>query len=317
MAASSKRDYYQVLGVPRTASEKDIKTAYRKLARKHHPDVNPGDKKAETMFKEIGEAYSVLSDADKRKKYDRWGPDWEKIEQAQAAGVNFGGRPGSRTYTYTSSPNGGSATGFNFESEDLGGLFEQLFGRAASGRQRVRATPRKGGDIEQPVEITLEEAFNGTQRTFSIMDAQTGEARTVEVKIPAGASEGLRVRFAGKGEPGLSGGAAGDLYLIVNIKPHAQFEREGDDLRVKVPTPLYTAILGGEVRVPTAKGTHLVLKVPPETQNGIRMRLAGQGMPHLNGTGRGDLFAEINVQLPKNLSEREKDMFAELARARE
>jgi curved DNA-binding protein len=317
VAASTKRDYYQVLGIPRTASEKDIKTAYRKLARKHHPDVNPGDKKAESLFKEIGEAYSVLSDPDKRKKYDRWGRDWEKIEQAQAAGANFGGGPGSRTYTYTGSPNGGSATGFNFESEDLGGLFEQLFGRAAGGRQRVRATPRKGGDIEQPVEITLEEAFNGTQRTFSIMDAQSGESRTVEVKIPAGATEGLRVRVAGKGEPGMSGGAAGDLYLIVNIKPHAQFEREGDDLRVKVPTPLYTAILGGEVMVPTPKGTHLALKVPPETQNGIRMRLAGQGMPRLNGGGRGDLFAEINVQLPKNLSEREKDMFAELARGRE
>jgi DnaJ-class molecular chaperone len=316
VAASTKRDYYQVLGVPRTASEKDIKTAYRKLARKHHPDVNPGDKKSESLFKEIGEAYSVLSDPEKRKKYDRWGPDWEKIEQAQAAGANFRGAPG-RSYSYTSSPNGGTGTGFNFESEDLGGLFEQLFGRASGGRTRVRATPRKGSDLEQPVEITLEEAFNGTQRTFSIVDSGTGESRSVEVKIPAGATDGLRVRVAGKGEPGMSGGAAGDLYLVVNVKPHAQFERDGDDLRVKVATPLYTAILGGEVRVPTPKGTHLALKVPPETQNGLRMRLAGQGMPHLNGTGRGDLFAEITVQLPKGLSEREKDLFAELARIRE
>jgi DnaJ-class molecular chaperone len=316
VAASTKRDYYQVLGVPRTASEKDIKTAYRKLARKHHPDVNPGDKKSESLFKEIGEAYAVLSDAEKRKKYDRWGPDWEKIEQAQAAGANFRGA-GGRTYSYTSSPNGGTGPGFNFESEDLGGLFEQLFGRASGGRTRVRSTPRKGSDLEQPVEITLEEAFNGTQRTFSILDSSSGESRSVEVKIPAGATDGLRVRVGGKGEPGMSGGAAGDLYLIVNVKPHAQFERDGDDLRVKVPTPLYTAILGGEVRVPTPRGTHLALKVPPETQNGIRMRLSGQGMPHLNGSGRGDLFAEINVQLPKNLSEREKDLFAELARARE
>ena len=319
MAATTRRDYYAVLGVPRTASEKDIKTAYRKLARKHHPDVNPGDKKAESLFKEIGEAYSVLSDPEKRKKYDRWGPDWEKIEQAQAAGANFRTRPGgSRSYTYTTSPNGGgTAEGFNFESEDLGSLFEQLFGRASGGRQRVRATPRKGSDIEQPVEITLEEAFNGTQRTYSLIDSQSGESRNVEVKIPAGATEGLRVRVAGKGEPGLSGGATGDLYLIVNIKPHAQFEREGDDLRVKVPTPLYTAVLGGEVKVPTPKGTQLALKVPAETQNGLRMRLTGQGMPHLNGSGRGDLYAEINVQLPKNLSEREKDLFAELARIRE
>jgi curved DNA-binding protein len=318
VAATTRRDYYTVLGVPRTASEKDIKTAYRKLARKHHPDVNPGDKKSETLFKEIGEAYSVLSDPEKRKKYDRWGHDWEKIEQAQAAGANFGGRPGSRTYTYTTgAPNGGGGPGgFNFESEDLGGLFEQLFGRAAGGRQRVRSAPRKGNDIEQTVEITLEEAFNGTQRTYSLMDSHTGEARSVEVKIPAGATEGLRIRVAGKGEPGMSGGAAGDLYLIVNIKPHPLFEREGDDLRVKVQTPLYTAILGGEAMVPTPKGTNLALKVPPETPNGQRMRLAGQGMPHLNGSGRGDLFAEITVQVPKNLTQREKDLFAELAALR-
>jgi DnaJ-class molecular chaperone len=319
VAANSRRDYYSVLGVPRTATDKDIKTAYRKLARKHHPDVNPGDKKSESLFKEIGEAYSVLSDPDKRKKYDRWGPDWEKIEQAQASGANFRTRPGGSRYTYTTTgPNGagGTGTGFNFESEDLGGLFEQLFGRASGGRQRARATPRRGTDIDQPVEITLEEAFAGTQRTYTLSDTQTGESRSVEVKIPAGATEGLRVRVAGKGEQGASGGTAGDLFLVVNIKAHPLFEREGDDLRVKVATPLYTAILGGEVMVPTPKGTNLALKVPPETPNGQRMRLMGQGIPHLNGSGRGDLFAEINVQLPKNLSAHEKDVYAELARLR-
>jgi DnaJ-class molecular chaperone len=316
VAASTKRDYYTVLGVPRTASEKDIKTAYRKLARKHHPDVNPGNAKAEALFKEIGEAYSVLSDPEKRKKYDRWGHDWEKIEQAQAAGANFRTRPGAgQRYTWSTADGGGDGT-FNFESEDLGGLFDQLFGRSATGRSRVRATSRKGSDVEQPVEITLEEAFNGTQRMFSIQDAQTGEVRTVEVKIPAGAAEGLRVRVAGKGEPGLGGGAAGDLYLVVNIKPHALFERDGDDLRVRVPTPLYTAVLGGEVMVPTPKGTRLALKVPPETPNGQRMRLTGQGMPRLKGSGRGDLFAEIAVELPKNLTAREKELFSELARLR-
>jgi len=316
VAAHPKRDYYTVLGVSRSASEKDIKTAYRKLARKHHPDVNPGDKKSEAQFKEIGEAYSVLSDPEKRKKYDRWGHDWEKIEQAQAAGANFRGRPGSTSYTSSSTGSGGAPGGFNFESEDLGGLFEQLFGRAAGGRTRVRSAPRKGKDLEQPVEITLEEAFNGTQRTFSIQDTQTREIRTVEVKIPAGATDGLRVRIAGKGEPGLGGAQAGDLYLIVSVKSHPLFEREGDDLRVKVPTPLYTALLGGEVMVPTPKGSQLALKVPPETPNGQRIRLAGQGMPHLNGSGRGDLFAEVSVQLPRNLTSREKELIAELARAR-
>jgi DnaJ-class molecular chaperone len=313
VAANTRRDYYTVLGVPRTASEKELKTAYRKLARKHHPDVNPGDKNAESLFKEIGEAYAVLSDADKRKKYDRWGHDWEKIDQAQAAGATYRGRPGSRYSGSTSSGAGnGAPGGINFESDDLGGLFEQLFGRA--GRTRVRSAPRKGGDLEQPVEITLEEAFSGTQRTFSIHDTQSGETRSVEIKIPAGATEGLRVRVAGKGDQGIAGAAPGDLYLIVNIKPHPLFEREGDDLRVKVQTPLYTAVLGGEVMVPTPKGSQLALKVPPETPNGQRIRLTGQGMPRLNAAGRGDLFAEISVQLPRNLSTREKDLFAELAK---
>lgn len=314
MAAKTRRDYYTVLGVPRTATEKDIKTAYRKLARKHHPDVNPGDTKSESLFKEIGEAYSVLSDADKRKKYDRWGHEWEKIEHAQAAGANYRSRPGS-SYTW-SSGNGAPAGGVNFESEDLGGLFDQLFGRSAAGRTRVRSTPRKGADLEQAVEITLEEAFNGTQRTFAINDSQSGETRTVEIKIPAGATDGLRVRVAGKGEPGVADAPAGDLYLIVAIKAHGLFEREGDDLRTKVPTPLYTAVLGGEVTVPTPKGGHLALKVPAGTANAQRIRLAGQGMPRLNGSGRGDLYAEISVQLPRDLSTREKELFAELARQR-
>jgi len=205
--------------------------------------------------------------------------------------------------------------GFNVESDDLGGLFEQLFGRSA-GRTRVRSAPRKGADTEQPVEITLEEAFNGTQRTFQLRDLQTGDTRTVEVKIPAGATDGLRIRVAGKGEPGLAGAPSGDLYLIISIKAHPLFERDGDDLRVKVQTPLYSAVLGGEVMVPTPKGGQLALKVPPETPNGQRIRLAGQGMPRVSGAGRGDLYAEITVQLPKSLTAREKELFAELAAAR-
>lgn len=313
MAANTRRDYYLVLGVPRTASEKELKTAYRKLARKHHPDVNPGDKRSEAQFKEIGEAYAVLSDPDKRKKYDRWGHNWEKIDQAQAAGASYGGRPAGRT-TYTSTGDGVPG-GFNVESDDLGGLFEQLFGRTA-GRTRVRSAPRKGADTEQPVEITLEEAFNGTQRTFQMRDLQTGDTRTVEVKIPVGATDGLRIRVAGKGEPGLAGAPGGDLYLIISIKAHPLFERDGDDLRVKVPTPLYSALLGGEVMVPTPKGGQLALKVPPETANGQRIRLAGQGMPRVNGAGRGDLYAEVTVELPKSLTPREKELFAELAAAR-
>ena len=305
VASKAKRDYYAVLGVDRAADDKAIKTAYRKLARKHHPDVNPGDNDSETRFKEIGEAYSVLSDPEKRKKYDRFGHDWDKIPSG-AGGAGAGG------FTWTSTP--GSAGNFNVDG-GLDSVLEQLFGRGTVGRTRVRTSPpRKGADIDQPVEISLEDAFNGTNVTFQIRDTQTGEARKVEVKIPAGAADGLRVRVAGKGEPGYSGGTPGDLYLIVTIKPHPLFERDGDDLRTKVPTPLYTAILGGEVLVPTPRGTRLALKVPPETSNGQRIRLAGQGMPRLKAANRGDLYAEISVQLPKGLSERERELFEELAR---
>lgn len=312
MATGTKRDYYEILGVPRTASEKDLKSAYRRLARKYHPDVNPGDKKAEEQFKEIGEAYAVLSDAEKRKKYDRWGRDWERIEQAQAAGAQgAAGRAGRTQWSTTSGAPGGF--GVEFEGEDLGSLFEQLFGR---GRQRVRTTSRKGADLEQPVDITLEEAFNGTQRVLQLQDATDGQIKTVEVKIPAGAYTGLRVRVGGKGQPGIGGGAPGDLYLAVNVLPHTSFERDGDDLRVRVSVPLYTAELGGDVMVPTLKGTRLALKVAPETQNGQRIRLKGQGMPRLQGGGRGDLFAEVSVQLPTGLNARERELFQELARLR-
>ncbi len=319
MPAATKRDYYAVLGVPRTASEKEIKAAYRRLARKHHPDVNPGDKQAEALFKEVSEAYTVLSDPDKRKKYDRWGPDWEKIDQAQAAGAQvgdfgFGARPGGRQHTSTWSSPGGSG-GFDFEGEDLNSLFEQLFGSAGA-RARVRTAPRRGPDIEQPVEVTLEEAFAGTQRTFQIQDQQTGQGRTIEVKVPAGAHDGLRIRMAGRGNPGSGGGPAGDLYLVVKVRPHPTFEREGDDLRIKVHVPLYTAVLGGEVMVPTPRGTRLVLKVPPESQNGTRIRLAGQGMPRIKGEGRGDLYVELVVDLPRGLTGHERELFAELARLR-
>lgn len=321
--SASKRDYYTVLGVPRTASEKDIKSAYRKLARKHHPDVNPGDRAAEERFKEIGEAYGVLSDAAKRKKYDRWGADWEKVDQASAAGarVRTGSGPAtgrrSRVTEWSGAP-GESVfnTGVNYETEDLGDLFEQLFGSSAAARGRVRATPRRGADVEQVAEITLEEAFAGAARILQQQDVQTGQSRSVEVKIPAGAYEGLKVRIAGKGQPGSGGAPAGDLFLIVKVREHPLFQRDGDDLKVVVPTPLYTALLGGEVLVPTLKGTRLAIKVAPETQNGQKIRLAGQGMPRVKGDGRGDLFAEISVQIPKNLTERERELIRELVALR-
>lgn len=317
----AKRDYYEVLGVSRTASDKEIRSAYRRLARKYHPDLNPNDRTAEARFKEIGEAYAVLSDPEKRKLYDRFGHNWQQAQRvgatADAGPGGFragpGGFPGFEGFRVETGP------GFGFGDEGLGGLFEQLFG-TGRGRGRVRTGgfgfgPRRGEDLEQPVEVTLEEAFHGTTRTLQVQSPD-GSVRTIEVKIPAGVTDGSRVRVAGQGGPGIGGGPSGDLYLIVSVRPHPVFKREGDDLRVQVPTPLHVAVLGGEVQVPTLKGTRLALRVPPETQNGQVFRLSGQGMPKLGGAGRGDLYAEIKVVLPTGLSERERQLFRELAGAR-
>ena len=324
------KDYYNLLGLPRTASEKDIKAAYRRLARKYHPDVNPGDKTAENKFKEINEAFEVLSDADKRKKYDQYGADYENAEafaRAQQArqqqyrtyGRGMGGEP------YTT-----------FEGADMGDLnevFESLFkgfGGTAGTRTGGRRAARRGQDIEHGVELTLEEAFNGTRRVLELKTEQPCPAcqgvgrirnsvctqcggagrivkpRRLEVKIPVGVKDGSRVRIAGEGNPGTPNG---DLYLVVKIAPHPLFKREGDDLLVDVPVSLTTAILGGEVQVPTLKGSKLALKIPPETQNGKVFKLARQGMPRLADAGRGDMLARIMVVLPIRLTEKERSLF--------
>ena len=319
----ARRDYYDVLGVPRSASEKDIRQAYRKLARQYHPDLNPNDKQAEARFKEIGQAYEVLSDAEKRQSYDRWGHDFEKIEQARKAGAGAasagGGSPfGSGPFTWTST--GGGFSGFGgagrstgtIDDESLGDLFEQILGGSrGAGR---RSGPMKGEDYDHPVSLTLEEAFSGATRLIQITPA-SGVPQTIEAKIPAGVADKQRVRIGGKGGPGISGGPPGNLYLVVSVRPHPRFIREGDDLRVPVDVPLYTAILGGEVLVPTLKGSRLALRIGPETENGQRIRLAGQGMPR-TGSGRGDLYAEVRIVTPKGLSEREQELFRELAALR-
>jgi curved DNA-binding protein len=311
---ATKQDYYQLLGVAKGASEKDVRQAYRRLARQYHPDLNPGDKAAEAKFKEIGEAYEVLSDADKRKKYDRYGHDWQHAEAAEAAareGGFGGGRwaPGQGNVRYETA---------DFDDAAFGDLFGNLFGGAGGGARtgyRGRRAAQRGEDYEQPIDVTLEEAFAGSQRTLQVQSAD-GKLRRLEVKIPPGVTDGSRIRIAGEGGPGLGGGTAGDLYLVVSVWPHPTFRREGDDLHVDVPVPLYEMMLGGEAHVPTLKGTRLALRIPPETQNGRVFRLAGQGMPHLQGGGRGDLFATAQAVLPANLGERERDLFRELASQR-
>jgi curved DNA-binding protein len=314
----ARRDYYDVLGVPRSASEKDIRQAYRKLARQYHPDLNPNDKQAEARFKEIGQANEVLGEADKRKQYDRWGHDFEKIEQARKAGASTGTSgsgfsSGPFTWTGGTRFTGTGGSSSTIDDDVLGGLFDQIMGGMGRGGRRGGG-PTRGEDYDHPVSLTLEEAFAGTTRLIQITPAN-GIPQTIEAKIPPGVAEGQRVRIAGKGGPGFNGGPAGDLYLVISIRPHQRFVQEGDDLTVPVEVPLYTAMLGGEVLVPTLKGSRLALKIGPETQNGQRIRLAGQGMPRADG-GRGDLYAEVRVVTPTGLSERERDLFRELAALR-
>lgn len=321
------KDYYATLGVAKTATEKEIKQAYRKLARKHHPDVNPGDKSAETKFKAINEAYEVLGDPEKRKKYDELGANWRMYEQA-GAGAPVGGPPPGWNVNYGggAGPGGG---GFRTMTEDemremfgdsdpFSDFFHTFFGGMGGGAQepgtrgRARArAPRQGRDVEQEIELNLEDALNGSTRRFSI--SHDGNARTLDVRIPAGVGEGSRVRIAGEGEHGTSGAKSGDLYLRVRLAPHPRFEVKGKDLYTKNTVPLMTAVLGGEAHVETLSGRTLRLKIPAGTQNGQVFRLKGHGMPTVKHPDQtGDLYAAINVEIPRDLTPEQQRHFEEL-----
>ena len=309
------KDYYKVLGVNRDASEKEIKKAFRRLARQYHPDANPNDPKAEERFKEINEAYEVLSDPEKRRKYDQLGADWQRWQQA--------GGPGNFDWSRWAAWPGGQRVHVRYGTpEDLRDLFggaspfsdffNTIFGGMGGepGREgfSYRTQPRRGQDYEHEVEITLQEVSTGTTRTLQI-----GE-RHLEVKIPRGARTGTKVRIAGAGSPGVSGGQSADLYLRVKVLPDPRFDRQGDDLHTTVPVDLYTALLGGEVQVPTLEG-QVMLKIPPETQNGCVFRLREKGLPKLRQPDqRGDLYAKLEVRLPTKLSPRQKELVEELRR---
>jgi DnaJ-class molecular chaperone len=328
------KDYYQTLGVSKTATEKEIKQAFRKLARKFHPDVNPGDKSAEARFKEINEAYEVLGDADKRRKYDELGANWRLYEQAQQQGQPFpGGSPfgfggpgqGGAWTINMGGGSGGYRTMSPEEMQELFGdedpfsdFFRTFFGGGAGGgtresaRARGRSRTQKGQDIEHEVEMTLEEAYHGATRRMSIKES--GHSRSVDVRIPVGVKEGSRVRAAGEGASGSNGGAAGDLYLRVRIRPHAVFERRGDDLHTRVAVPVTTAVLGGEAQVPTIPGS-VRLKIPEGTQNAQVFRLKGHGMPKIGKPDdHGDLYATVDVQLPRTLSKDQRQHYEALAK---
>ena len=304
------RNYYETLGVSRNASEKEIKAAFRKLARKHHPDVNPGDKSAEEKFKEINEAYEVLSDPEKRRKYDALGADWQRYQQT-------GGQPQDFDWSRWAAGQGESGGNVRYASpddlQDLFGdespfsdFFSTLFG---GGRAQGAARARRGFDFEQPVEISFDEAFRGTTRTLAL------DGKRIEARIPAGVRTGSRVRLVGQGGPGQSGGESGDLYLVIEVLPEPRFERQGDDLYTEAPVDFFTAALGGEVRVPTPEGS-VALKIPPRTPAGRTFRLKGKGMPVPGGTARGDLLAKIRIVLPDDLDESEMNALREVAARR-
>jgi curved DNA-binding protein len=335
------QDYYAVLGVPKTATDKEIRTAYRTLARKHHPDVNPGKKDAEDRFKQISEAYEVLSDAEKRKKYDEVGSRWREYEQWQrtekAAGETNGeGRPfdwadfagqdaGGVRYEYRTVDQDDLHDMFGDESP-FSDFFESFFGEAGGARTRAtragkrrtgaRANPaRAGADLEQPVEVSIADAYRGTTLRVEI-HSPDGKNRRLEVKIPPGVRTGSRVRVRGQGVPGQGGGPGGDLYIVVTVRPDARFERRGDDLYEEVHVPFQTLLLGGKAHVRTPDGRTLELSIPATTPDGRVFRLRGQGMPRLGAANvRGDLHAEVHAQLPEQLTKRQRELIEEFARA--
>ncbi len=311
------KDYYKILGVDKNATEKEIKSAFRKLARQYHPDVNPDDPQAEAHFKEINEAYEVLGDPEKRAKYDQLGADWQHWQRA-------GGHPGDYDWSRWTATPGGERVHVRYgtpeDLEDLFGdsspfsdFFTSIFGglsgtRQTGGRGGFEGfdRPRRGQDLEHEIEISLAEAYHGTTRQL------TKDGRRIEVKIPPGAKTGTRVRMRGEGGSGVSGGQAGDLYLKVKVARDPRFERKGDSLYVTAPVDLYTAVLGGEVRVPTLAGD-VNLKIPAGSQNGQTFRLRGKGMPKLRQpTEHGDLYVRLDVRVPTQLTPEQRKLFEQL-----
>jgi curved DNA-binding protein len=317
------KDYYEILGLNRNAGQDEIKKAYRKLARKYHPDVNPEDKSASAKFSEINEAHEVLSDPDKRKKYDKFGANWRQFEQSGGRPEDFNwsqwqSKPGS-TYSYR------TVTPEEFE-ELFGGaggysdFFETLFGTAGrrttepgTGNREFyfRTAPRRGRDSEHTLQITLEEAFYGATRTL-----EWENGRKIEAKIPRGVRTGSRLRLKGQGERGIDEGEPGDLYLIIQVQPHRRFERNGDDLNQTMMVDLFTMLLGGSVTV-SGIDRSVRLDIPIETANGRVFRLRGLGMPRLkNPAERGDLYVTAQAELPKKLSDKEKELIQQWKKLR-
>lgn len=318
-----QKDYYKILGVPKSATEKEIKTAYRKLAREYHPDVNPGNSQAEAKFQDINEAYETLSDSEKRQQYDQFGANWKQF-QGSPGGARYGG-PGGQPFD------------FDFSNVDFGGggagmgdLFEQMFGKG-----RGRRRPSQGSHARADIEVTLEESFHGATKSISIASqtacpacggggvgrgglcqlcsgsGRRSEESRLEVKIPAGVTDGSKIRVKGKGDPGQMGGTPGDLYLTVHLRPHPDFEVKGRDLHRTVRLDLFVAILGGKLEVSTLKG-RVDLKIPAGTQGGAKFRLSGYGLPGQGGKPAGNLVVETQIAIPEKLTEAQRELFESL-----
>lgn len=290
-------DYYKIIGVDSTASQDEIKKAYRKLARKFHPDLNPNDKVAEAKFKQINEAYEVLGNEENRKKYDKYGKDWqhaEAYEQARKQQSTHGG------YTYTQE---------DFGSGDYSDFFESLFG-AGFGGQRSKNIKFKGEDYHAEMQLDIREAYQTHKKTFHF------SGKDIRITIPAGIADGQEIKLKGYGGKGINGGPDGDLYITFNIVNNTEFKRIGNDLHKNVEVDLYTALLGGEMMVNTFDGKVKII-VKPETENDTKMRLKGKGFPVYKKDGEfGNLILNLKVKIPKNLSEREKELLKELAKLR-
>jgi curved DNA-binding protein len=304
------KDYYKILGVEKTATSEQIKKAYRKLARQHHPDVNPNDATAEQKFKEVNEANEVLSDPEKRQKYDQLGADYQRYQQA--------GGPGAGGFDWSQYAQGGGAGGFGGgsspfgEGEDFSDFFSSLFGGMGGGQPGGgRGTrPGAGGDYQAELELTLEEAYHGGPRTLTV------QGKNLRITIQPGVADGQTIRLRDQGAPGRNGGPNGSLYITFRILPDARYVRSGDDLTQDVPVSLYRALLGGEQTVETLSGA-VKIKIKPESANGTRLRLRGKGFPVYREAGQfGDLYLRLNVQLPQNLTEEEKDLIKQLAKLR-
>ncbi len=301
-------DYYKILGVDKKASEQDIKKAYRKLARKYHPDINPNDEEAKRKFQEINEANEVLGDPEKRKKYDQYGENWKHADQFEQAGYGGGPRPGSGQgrQTYSSS-----------DFEGFSDFFESMFGQGGfsqggfSGGGRSGSYTRnqfKGHDLSAELNLNLEDVFTSEKRTLTVNGKQ------IRLTIPAGVENGQTIRIKNHGAPGMNGGPNGDLYITFSIANHSRYKREGDDLYITEEIDLYTAVLGGEITLETLSGK-VKLKVPAETQNGTKVKLRGKGFTkYKKESEHGDLYVTYQVKIPQNLTDREKELFRELAK---